>query len=607
MKTKSKKILSTILAMITVLIVFTAQGAVLTVLGLQGTVARLVSGAIVWVLPVAALIFFKVKKTSLADIGFKKPEQGSLAKLFYLIPLIAVALLGAVGGVDFSRGAGYIFSCLFYTLAIGFAEEIYFRGIICNVWKSSGEKKATLISAALFGMCHILQAIANPSPVATILAVCFAFFYGIAFAQIFLTTKSIIPAIAIHVFHDFCSFIGASLNERTNVILGAIQTVLILGFIIAVYFRNNKREKKKADRRKKAMIPAVIIAAVVVIGAVVIAIIAFGKHQMSLIPKMTSTEILEYTLKGSESGVITVGVIKDGKASYTVYGKDGKPVENALHTYEIGSLTKTVTASLVNKAVREGKIDIDAPLDRYLELPPKEHYPTIRELLTHTSGYKPYYLDGCMMSSHFRRNNDFYGVGDSDILNRLKKENINAGDYKFNYSNFGYATLGLILEKVYETEYTTLVNNYVQNELGMTATHISQMDGDLGNYWDWQAGDTYLAAGGLLSNIEDMLKYAQYQLSEASADSHALLKTVDANNASYEAMGIRFDGASYGWIYDAEGGFLWHNGGTSNYNSYLAFSAEDNTAVVVLSNLSPNARIPATVLGRKILAENIGR
>lgn len=277
--------------MITVLVFFMAQGAVLTVLGLEGAAARLVSGAIVWVLPVAALIFFKIKKIPLADIGFVKPEKGSFTKLFCLVPLIAVALLGVVGGVDFSGGAGYIFSCLFYTLAIGFAEEIYFRGIICNVWKSSGEKKAALVSAALFGMCHILQAIANPSPVATFLAVCFAFFYGIAFAQIFLTTKSIIPAIAIHVFHDFCSFIGVSLNERTNVILGAIQTVLILGFIIAVYFRNNKREKKKADRRKKAVIPAIIIAAVIVIAAGVIFIIAFGKHQMSLIPKMMLTQL----------------------------------------------------------------------------------------------------------------------------------------------------------------------------------------------------------------------------------------------------------------------------------------------------------------------------
>ena len=140
--------------------------------------------------------------------------------------------------------------------------------------------------------------------------------------------------------------------------------------------------KRQINKGKLTMIILIIIIAISVIIAL---IIAFGKYQMSLIPKMSSEEILDYTLKDNDNGVITVGIIKDGSASYTVYGKDGKQLENALHTYEIGSLTKTVTASLVNKAVLEGKIDIDSSLDKYIELPPKEHYPTIRELLTHTS------------------------------------------------------------------------------------------------------------------------------------------------------------------------------------------------------------------------------
>ena len=48
---------------------------------------------------------------------------------------------------------------------------------------------------------------------------------------------------------------------------------------------------------------------------------------------------------------------------------------------------------------------------------------------------------------------------------------------------------------------------------------------------------------------------------------------------------------------------IWHNGGTGNYNSYLGFNPETGTAVVVLSNLVPNYRVPATVLGVKLLLE----
>ena len=102
-----------------------------------------------------------------------------------------------------------------------------------------------------------------------------------------------------------------------------------------------------------------------------------------------------------------------------------------------------------------------------------------------------------------------------------------------------------------------------------------------------------------------MLKYAQLQLDENDfiAKSHEVLKLFDANNSSYEAMGIRLDGVAYGWVYDSESDILWHNGGTSNYNAYLAFSVKDKTAVAVLSNLASGEKIPATVLGRKILGE----
>lgn len=55
------------------------------------------------------------------------------------------------------------------------------------------------------------------------------------------------------------------------------------------------------------------------------------------------------------------------------------------------------------------------------------------------------------------------------------------------------------------------------------------------------------------------------------------------------------------WIIDKENGIVWHNGGTGNYNSYLGFHSETGMAVVILSNLSPKYRIPATMLGVKIL------
>ncbi len=351
---------------------------------------------------------------------------------------------------------------------------------------------------------------------------------------------------------------------------------------------------------------AVIIAAVILCTALVIGgIAAYGKYQMSKIPELTFEEALAYTTKDNANAIITVGIIQNGQSSYKVYGENGKELPAKLHTYEIGSLTKTFTAALINKAITEGRINIDDTIDCYLPLPDGREYPTIKELLTHTSGYKGYYFDSPMISNFFKGRNDFYGITKEMVLHKAGRLNMNEDNYRFTYSNYGYAVLGLVLEAVYETDYTTLVNDFVQNELGLSGTKISDKSGDLGNYWDWNADDAYLSAGAITSNISDMLSYAQMQLEGGPyfAACHTGLETINASTADYEMMGIYMDKIGMAWIIDKEHGIIWHNGGTGDYNCYLGFDPETGTAVIVLSNLAPGCRIPATVLGVKLLRE----
>lgn len=64
------------------------------------------------------------------------------------------------------------------------------------------------------------------------------------------------------------------------------------------------------------------------------------------------------------------------------------------------------------------------------------------------------------------------------------------------------------------------------------------------------------------------------------------------------------DAIGMSWIIAKENSIIWHNGVTGNYSSYLGFNPETKTAVVVLSNFPPSYRIPATVLGIKLLTES---
>ena len=131
-------------------------------------------------------------------------------------------------------------------------------------------------------------------------------------------------------------------------------------------------------------------------------------------------------------------------------------------------------------------LSLDDTIDKYLELPARLKYPTIKSLLTHTSGYKSFYLERGMSANHLKKRNDFYGITKEQILKRLSRTKINTSkQHSFLYSNFGYTVLGLVLESIYNKPYTQLANDFVQNELGMTHTHIADGKGDLQNYMAW--------------------------------------------------------------------------------------------------------------------------
>lgn len=328
-------------------------------------------------------------------------------------------------------------------------------------------------------------------------------------------------------------------------------------------------------------------------------------NRLAQIPKMSFDEMMAYTTKNSDHAIITVGTIKDGEMSYTIYGNNGFILPNEEYIYEIGSITKTFTTSLLNKAIDEGKIDLDKSIDKFIDLPKNIYYPSLKKLVTHTSGYKGYYLDRQMISNFLHhQGNDFYNINKSRIINKLGKIKLDNKDYKFKYSNFGMAVVGNILSNVYRTEYTQLMNNFIAEDLRLENTKISDGTGNLYGYWNWEPNDAYLAAGGLTSTIIDMMQYVELQMSGDIlyfSRGHEIVAEVSATTKRDEIMNIRIDGIGIGWMLDLKNNIIWHNGGTSNFNTYIAFDKDKQVGVVILSNCSPNYRIPATVMGVKLI------
>ena len=297
-----------------------------------------------------------------------------------------------------------------------------------------------------------------------------------------------------------------------------------------------------------------------------------------------------------------------------MYEKDGilLPLEEHIqNVYEIGSLTKTFTALLIAKAESDGKLSLDDRIDRFLDMPSPADgraYPKIRNILSHTSGYKPYYLEKGMAQNHLLGRNDFYGITKKQILERASKITFEKeSDFPFEYSNFGYAVLGLVLESACQKSYTELVNDFAQNELGLAHTRIADGTGNLFGYWDWRAEDGYIPAGALYSTIGDMILYAQLLLEGEGIFSSCREMFFEIGpskeKSRNEKLGIHADRIGRAWICDEADGFFWHNGGTGRFNCYLAFSPADKKAVVVLSDTAPSFRIPATLIGTKMMGE----
>jgi hypothetical protein len=236
---KDYKVIKTIIATMVLLVFYFVQGAVVIINELEGTKSVLIQGMIIWTSVIVAVVFSIIKNRNLTSIGFCKPEKNSSKKLLYYIPMLVVALLAWVLGIDFDKGRGFILAYLFFTLSVGFAEEIYFRGIICNMWIEESEKKAIILSSVLFGICHLMNVLGGASLIQTIVQICFAFVYGVAVALIFMIGKSILPCILLHAFHNFCSFISREGSMQINVILGVIQFIIIIVYI-AVIIRKKK-------------------------------------------------------------------------------------------------------------------------------------------------------------------------------------------------------------------------------------------------------------------------------------------------------------------------------------------------------------------------------
>lgn len=134
--------------------------------------------------------------------------------------------------------------------------------------------------------------------------------------------------------------------------------------------------------------------------------------------------------------------------------------------FRTGSIAKPITAVAAMQLVERGKLDLDAPVQKYCPAFPNKPWPvTTRELLSHTSGIRHYKEHEIDSTKHYGKNSDGFEIFAADPL--LFEPGTN-----FQYSTYGYSVVGCAIEGGSGESYAAFVTENVLKPAGMTHTFV---------------------------------------------------------------------------------------------------------------------------------------
>ena len=260
------------------------------------------------------------------------------------------------------------------------------------------------------------------------------------------------------------------------------------------------------------------------------------------------------------------------------------------HTqYEIGSITKTMTAAVFADMLERGEISRRTPLGTFFDLASSEVAAIeLEELATHTSGLPNMASTCCNVADLALWPLLVHDPSSSVTLERLTADASRSrlGPREYAYSNLGYSLLGQALARRAGTSFPRLLQERLFAPLGMDDTFVPTDPTSLGvdaprGYsvmWGRRSAPWTLGAeapsGSVRSTLADMTRYLQSLLDATAPGTAAMDQAVVARD------GLRI---GYGWHID-QNSLVWHNGMTGGFSSWISLQPGRGQGVIVLSN-----------------------
>lgn len=376
--------------------------------------------------------------------------------------------------------------------------------------------------------------------------------------------------------------------------------------------------------RVSSILTALGLTALALIGALTVAPLSAAPGQTSRAaatpapaPRLTKEAVDSWLdqllIPGMREGNIPGGVVvvvKDGKIlTERGYGYADKalkiPVDPRTTLFRPGSISKAFTWTAVMQLVEQGKIDLDADINRYLDfrIPPRNgKFVTMRTMMTHTAGFE-------------ESMKDIIGADPPPplgaFLKRWVPEIIYTPGTRPAYSNYASTLAGYVVERVSGERFEDYMDNHVFAQLGMAHSTFRQPlparftatmsrgylpDSGQPRYFENVA---FGPAGAMSATGDDMARFMIAHLESGQSGGAQLLRpeTVAAMHTIQPKIYPALNGMALGLYEHSRNGhrILAHNGGTQFFHSDLHLFLDDRVGIFISFN-SPGIDDAATTL-----------
>lgn len=294
---------------------------------------------------------------------------------------------------------------------------------------------------------------------------------------------------------------------------------------------------------------------------------------------------------------VSIGIYHKGKEATAGFGLTSleHPLSVTADTlFQIGSISKTFTSTVIMMLVEQGKVNLDAPVRTYIkdfklhdESVAKKV--TVRNLLTHTGGWVGDYF------------NDF-GNGD-DALSKMMKDIAKLPQVQplgkiWSYNNTGFNIASRIIEVVTKKPYEQALQDMLLTPLGLNMSFMYPSDilfthrFVVGHYRKnkkshvarpWAIGRAANGVGGVVSTVKDLLKYARFHM--GNGNKIIKRKNLEAMRVKQVSAGGRGDMGITWFIRYADNLTAYgHGGATHGQQAYFFYIPEKDFALAILTN-----------------------